>query len=236
VPVGYREHPAPSALSPWVECLWEREGDGSAHRVLPDGCIDVVWMAGSGTWIVGPNTTAFLARAERAAGARLHPGAAGALLGVAAEELVDARIPVDEAWPGARAGPLPSLADELELDGEPVAALIRALEGRLPRAELPDPLVRETARRLAVADAPVAALADALAVSERQLRRRVGAAVGYGPKRLARILRLRRALTAAHDGVELARAAAEAGYADQAHFAGECRELAGLPPSRLILG
>jgi len=41
------------------------------------------------------------------------------------------------------------------------------------------------------------ALAGELAVSERQVRRRLETAVGYGPKRLARGLRLRRALAAA---------------------------------------
>ena len=60
------------------------------------------------------------------------------------------------------------------------------------------------------------------------------AAVGYGPKRLGRVLRLRRALAAARAGDELGRVAFDAGYADQAHFSGDCRELAGVPPSLLI--
>jgi AraC-like DNA-binding protein len=88
-------------------------------------------------------------------------------------------------------------------------------------------LLHDTAR-------PVGELARELFVSERQLRRRIGAAVGYGPKRLARVLRLERALAAARGGEELARVAAEAGYADQSHFAGDCRELAGVPPSALL--
>jgi AraC-like DNA-binding protein len=66
----------------------------------------------------------------------------------------------------------------------------------------------------------------------------VVAAVGYGPKRLARILRLQRALgaaTAPHpEGRSLARVAAEAGYADQAHFSNECLALAGAPPRDLL--
>jgi AraC-like DNA-binding protein len=81
---------------------------------------------------------------------------------------------------------------------------------------------------------PVTDLAARLAISERQLRRRVAAAVGYGPKRLARVFRLRRALDAAHAGDELARVAFDAGYADQAHFANECRALAGASPSALL--
>ena len=59
----------------------------------------------------------------------------------------------------------------------------------------PDPLVRAAATRLE--RAPVADVAEQLAVSERHLRRLVGAEVGYGPKRLGRVLRLRRALARA---------------------------------------
>src|SRR5688500_1177213 len=47
---GYREHPAPAVLRPFVECFWTREpgtreepGAAVVHRVLPDGCIDIVF-------------------------------------------------------------------------------------------------------------------------------------------------------------------------------------------------
>jgi AraC-like DNA-binding protein len=86
---------------------------------------------------------------------------------------------------------------------------------------------------LAAPRARVEALAGELGVSSRQLRRRCEAAVGYGPKQLARVLRLQRALAAARAGEELAAVAAGAGYADQAHFAHECRELAGVPATAL---
>jgi AraC-like DNA-binding protein len=47
------------------------------------------------------------------------------------------------------------------------------------------------------------------------------------------VLRLRRFMKA--DRADLARAAVEAGYADQAHLARECRRLTGLSPGRLPL-
>ena len=66
-------------------------------------------------------------------------------------------------------------------------------------------------------------------------RRRFERAVGYGPKTLGRVLRFRRFLSLAEDhGVPLARAAAEAGYADQPHLTRECSDLAGLPPAELL--
>ena len=80
-------------------------------------------------------------------------------------------------------------------------------------------------------------LAAALGISERQLRRRFHAAVGFGPKTLARILRFQRMLSLVRQRAsrrDLARLALDAGYADQAHMTAECTRLAGLPPGRLI--
>ena len=232
--MSYLEHAPPSGLAPWLECLWERHDElGPAVRVLPDGCIDIVFTEGLGAQVVGANTTAFLVPVEgviHAAGARMLPGCAPALLGVAAEQLRDARIPVADALAGGA-----RLDEELAASADPIGTLRRELCARAARAPRPDPLVREAIARLARSSIAIAELADDLGVSERGLRRRVTAAVGYGPRRLARVLRLRRALQAARTGDELARAAYAVGYADQAHFTHDCRELAGVPPSLLLV-
>jgi AraC-like DNA-binding protein len=200
---------------------------------VPDGCIDVVWTEGAGTQVVGPNTSAFLvplAPGTRVAGVRLHPGAAPPLLGVDAAALRDARVPVDGVWgdDGLR------LAEALDAHEDRGRALLPALCARAATAHRPDPLVRTAIARLEHPQVAVAALAAELGVSERQLRRRFEAAVGYGPKRLARVLRLVRALAAARAGEELGRVAVDAGYADQAHFTHDCRSLAGVAPSALL--
>jgi AraC-like DNA-binding protein len=230
--VSYREHSPPAALRPWLACVWEREGDGGEPvRVLPDGCIDILWTQGAGTQVVGANSTAFLApvaAGTRIVGARMRPGAAPSLLGVGAQGLRDARVGLGVVWgdEGLRVG------EQLDASRDPVATMLDVVAARAGVA--PDPLVRAAVARLDRPDAQVGALADALFVSERQLRRRFVDTVGYGPKRLARVLRLDRALTAARRGDELARAALGAGYADQAHFANDCRALAGVSPSALI--
>jgi AraC-like DNA-binding protein len=83
---------------------------------------------------------------------------------------------------------------------------------------------------------PVAGLAAAVDLSERQLRRRFETAVGFGPKRLGRILRLQRLLGLIHardDRVRWSELAIEASYADQPHMINECRALAGISPVAL---
>jgi AraC-like DNA-binding protein len=232
----YREQAPPPALTPWVQCTWQRSGEGGAPvRVVPDGCIDVVWTEGAGTQIVGPNTRAFLVpltARTRVTGVRLHPGAAPALLGVDAAALRDARVAIDGVWgdSGRR------LAQTLEEHEDRHRVLLCALAARAPAAAPPDPLVRAAVALLDRPDVVVGALAFELGVSERQLRRRFEAAVGYGPKRLGRVLRLARALAAARGGEELGRVAVDAGYADHAHFANDCRSLAGVAPTTLLRG
>jgi len=92
--------------------------------------------------------------------------------------------------------------------------------------------VEAAVARLRDPGARVDALAAEIGLSERQLRRRFHAAVGYGPKTLQRVLRFRRFLAGPRE--DLARAALEAGYADQPHLAREVARLAGTTPSRLI--
>jgi transcriptional regulator GlxA family with amidase domain len=110
------------------------------------------------------------------------------------------------------------------------------IAGRMVAAGPPDPLVVETARRLGSPRARVANVAADLGVSERHLRRRCDAAAGYGPATLRRVLRFRRFVSSIDrtgSPADLARLAAETGYADQAHLTRESTRLGGLPPAAL---
>lgn len=240
---AYRERPAPPDLSPWAACVWELSpGDeGSAHRVLPDGCMDLVWSDERGLTAVGANTTAFVAELPPGAGAlgvRLHPGGAPPLFGVPGEALRDASPPAAELW-----GPeAERLAERIRGTDGPVARTALMLDWLARRARAaspPDALVRAVARRLdADPRAPIAVLAREAGVGERHLRRRVVREVGYGPRRLARVLRLQRtvALATGEPAAGLAEIAFRAGYADQSHLSHEVRDLAGLTPSALLAG
>jgi AraC-like DNA-binding protein len=118
-------------------------------------------------------------------------------------------------------------------------ALLRGLAERLPGPHDGDPLVRAIVRDQPKGVRPLYVRARDLGLSERQLRRRFERAVGYGPATLRRIQRFQRFLAIAHasaSGTSLARLAADAGYADQAHLAREARRLSGRTPSELLAG
>jgi methylphosphotriester-DNA--protein-cysteine methyltransferase len=158
-------------------------------------------------------------------GVRLRPGAAGAVLGLAAAELRDARIGIEAVWGDAGR----RLEAALAAGAEPRAALVAAVAARRAR---PDPLVAAAVAALDRPEARVGSLAEALAISERQLRRRFEAAVGYGPKTLARVLRFQRLLALAPG--PLVDLALQAGYADQAHMTAEVTRLSGRAPVRFF--
>ncbi|MFJ7239053.1 helix-turn-helix domain-containing protein [Streptomyces olivaceus] len=200
-------------------------------RVLPDGCMDLLWHDGR-LLVAGPDTRAYVTGSGQSlwAGVRFHPGTAPALLGVPAAELRDRRVDLADLWPAARAR---RLTARVNAAPDPASGLEEAALSVAADTGPPDPLVR---RIVAALDAgrPVAATADALGIGARRLHRRSLAAFGYGPKTLARVLRLQRALALARGGTPLAETAARTGYADQAHLARDVRELTGLPPGELL--
>lgn len=228
---GYRERPTrvPAAV------LWEATASplGEPSRILPDGCLDIIWY-GDMLLVAGPDRTAQLAPAPhggRSTGLRFSSGTGPGVVGVPACELRDQRVPLADLWP---AGTVRELTQRLAEAADPGRELERVVLDRLgqvcPAPDKPLLLIAERLRH-------GASVRDALhqvGFSERQLRRRCLAGFGYGSKTLARIFRLQRALAAARTGTAFATVATDAGYADQAHLSREVKALTGLPLGELI--
>lgn len=227
----YREHRPPLGLEAVVACLWEHEpASATPQLVVPDGCMDLIWLAERHLVVAGADTgprTVELPGGLRSSGIRLRPGAGGSILGLDASELCDRQVGADCVW------------------GASGAALQQALVGAAPAQRLElladavgrrggqrDVLVAAAAEMLAARGARVSEVAADLGVGERRLHRRMLAAVGYGPKILARVARLRRLVTL--DDGPLVLRALEAGYASQAHMNEEVRRLTGTTPVRYL--
>jgi AraC-like DNA-binding protein len=228
----YRELPPPAALRSVVACLWENQASANLlQRIVPDGCVDLIWASDGELQIAGPDTSFRVARLPAGVslrGIRLRAGAAGAFLGWPASEVVDLQVPADGLWSAAAR----RLSDELAMASadRQRRLLIDAVARRAPA---PDPLASAAAWALAAPGARVADVAAELGVGERRLHRRMLAAVGYGPKMLARVARLRR-LIALPEEDSLAARAFDAGYASQAHMNDEVRRLTGVTPVRFL--
>lgn len=232
--IGYREIAPPTVLWPVVACLWEHRGRAPEQRVIPDGCVDLIWRDGH-LVVVGPDTGPVVFAptedGEPVTGIRLRPGAAGSVLGFPASEVCDSRVPVLDVWPERT-----SVLSEKLASATPQSRLELLADAVERRQGGVDALVAAAAHRLAAPDARVAPVASDLGVSERHLHRRTVTAIGYGPKMLARVARLRRliALSQRPAAMRLAERASAAGYASQAHMSDEVRRLTGLTPVRFL--
>ncbi|MER5767196.1 DUF6597 domain-containing transcriptional factor [Streptomyces sp. NPDC001985] len=203
--------------------VWQQPHSGP-HPVLPDGCMDLVWTPGR-LLVAGPDTRAHTGgEGARYAGVRFAPGTAPALLGVPAHEVRDQRVELADLWGAAVAR---RLAERIDAAADPAAALEElVLRTAAGAPDPPDPVLERIVRHLDSGQT-VSAAARAVGLGARQLHRRSLHAFGYGPKTLARVLRLQRALALVRRGVPFTAAALAAGCADQAHLAREMRELAG---------
>ena len=243
----YRELPPPPALAAQVLCIWAQViGAGETvyqHRVLPDGCADVVWIGETPAVVAGPATGPVivpLAPRTMVVGVRLRPGAVQGVLGVPASDLVNRDTPLDDIW-GARADAVSVRVIQETSLATRLAAAAGGLSERLAGAGSPDPAI--AAATLWLARHPAGRTGDLarfVDMNERRLHRRFAAAIGYGPKTFQRVLRLQRTLRLASGGLQpgarLAMIAAEAGYADQAHMSRELRALTGRSPAAVLQG
>jgi AraC-like DNA-binding protein len=240
----YREFPAPLPLAAHFLCFWTQSIVGSqseyAHRVLPDGCIDIVFINDDPPVVVGPWTDAFVVRfaaGTRIVGARLHPGRAPSLLGVPAAELLNRFVPLSAVW-SMKDERFAGVSDERSLAGRR-SVLAEALLGALTSVAPFDQAVVASIRWLARhPHGRVEQLSRWVGISSRQMQRRFAAAVGYGPKMFQSVLRFQRLLNiAGGTGTRrpsLAELAADAGYADQAHMTREVQRFSNCPPTALL--
>ena len=219
-----------------LSCVWSAAALGH-HELIPDGCIELLWIDGGGMWLCGPDTRSWafdLAPGTAISGVRFRPGAADAL-DLNALDVRDLRVAVTDLF-GSRAG---RTLDERLSDAVGPAERTTVLED-LVRTKMRDRNAGSTAGLATLVESDprfgVEHLAAETGVSTRQLRRWFDRGVGYGPAFFARIARLQRfARVAARSPRRgIAELAADAGYADQPHLAKDCRTLAAMTPRELV--
>ncbi len=212
-----------------------RSADGGIdHRVLPDGCTDLIFSITGGrvrASAVGAMTQPLitqLQRGEEIFGVRFHPGMSHGLLRVPVGLLTDQVVELESLW-GREARDLAQRIAEAPSHEERLALL----EDALPTSGAETP-VQRTALWIVESrgDASVDELARHAGLSARQFRRLCIEQTGVGPKMLCRIVRFRAAVhDMARRPADWAGFALDHGYYDQAHFINEFRQLSGLTPA-----
>lgn len=212
--------------------VWSSRATGGEARVLPDGCMDLLWD-GCSVVIAGPDTQAHLYIKEPGSsltGLRFAPGFAPRVLGVPADELTNQQVPLDSVW---SAGDVHRITDELAASAAPAHVLeSTALRRCAPRDDTT--VLIEHVVELARAGANSTTIADRVGLSPRQLQRYSVVAFGYGAKTLHRVLRMQQALDRIRRGARIVDSAVHVGYADQSHLSRDVKELAGVSITQLM--
>jgi AraC-like DNA-binding protein len=224
----------------WMPVWSLPPGTTSTQRVLQYPVCLIVVSDGYAL-LVGPSTglsTQELAGSGWALGTMLQPAAGLALVGGPVDRLTDSAVPLDDADLVRRirdaVGDDPDDPDRRQAA---VAAVEEALSALLP---VDDEGLLVNAVVEYVEGEPdvqrVGQVCEKFAITERTLQRLTARRIGLSPKWLIQRRRLHEAAErlagpgSSGDKPDLARVAADLGYADQAHFGRDWRAVTGLTP------
>jgi AraC-like DNA-binding protein len=242
----YEEAPPPPELRDVILSFWAfRTTDACPpmldHTVWPDGCaslaVSLLGVVPPFAMCIAPRAEARVTPVPRGArfwGVRFWPDTGALVLGAPAEKLTDGPVPISFAQPASKlvaeiAGASP------DADGWDILSRW-SLAHVSPRAPVDD-AVRSALRHIVLHEgrARVTDVATASGIGVRQLQRRFVAATGITVKAYSRVRRLRSTLARQLGSSQpMSQAAAEGGYADQAHLAREFSELTGMPPTTVL--
>lgn len=242
-PPNYQEHFPGARLTDTVECFWTSTvapagGATVSHRVLPDGCMDVLFdfspSSRQQAVVVGTMTQAMLVRRSGTMdllGVRFRPGGLAAFLSCEAAELTDGRTELTHFWGAVAAELWEQLAESAP--AQRLRRLRKFLEARVTGRR--DPFVRHCVERIQAAggDLRLAHVETSTGLTLRQIERKFARQVGISPKTFARVMRFSAATTAAERSPvpDWGRIAAEFGFADQPHLTREFKSICGLTPT-----
>ena len=226
----------------WMPVWSLPDGQRSVQRVLQyPVCLLVV--ARDYALLVGPSTglsTQELTGSGWALGTMLQPAAGTLVTGASVDAMTDRAVPLTEA-PGLDGASLVAAIhdavgdDPDDRDGQQaaVAAVEAALTALLPVDE--EGALVNAVVEYVEGDSDVhrvGQVCEKFAIGERSLQRLTARRIGLSPKWLIQRRRLHEAAErlSGEERPDLARVAADLGYADQAHFGRDFRAVTGLTP------
>jgi len=262
MPLSIQRVPIPR-LRPFIQYLWASSNQGSSEgpivaereRMIPSGCMHIVFRfsdqpirifkcledtEGDAFYrgaVAGMRSAYYvkdIARSACTVGASLRPGACEALFGIPADEVSGRHVALEDLW-GNEARCLSERLQETN-DFERLEVFESFLANRLPRVSAIHPAIAHALSRFSTTT-DIGKIVEETGYSHRHFIQLFRQSVGISPRIYTRLVRFQRTLT---HGVDKTRGrwidvALEAGYADQAHFNREFRELTGISPTEYLL-
>lgn len=246
----YREYTPSKVLLPYIACYWKldfRADDGAdfLHRIIPDGCTDIIIdmnpaSSSKGAFVTGLMTTfetVNLSSDCSLFGIRFYSHNMRYFIKYPVSELTGHQVLLEDIW-GREAG---LVANELRAAHTLPDAIVR-LEVRLQNVLLRNKYEFESPLQVAMCVMyenqgmiTVRELAEKLVYSERNVRRIFSKELGIGTKELLGIIRFQSLLRELHRNkpTDWTGIAVKYGYYDQSHFIHTFKRLYGLAPNQI---
>ncbi len=247
IPLDYNERDASPHLQPKlqaIEKVWSSQSDKNAeHLILPDGRSDFILKFdkdenGKPTSIIpiiaGPSCSWWISSSlpnQGFVGIRFRPGLGGAFFGLPLTSIAGRAFVGEDAL---------ALAPKLAVLCQPtndVDTLIDRLEIFFAKHQIPtlSPAIKSVIDDIhrSGGRTPIQVLAKKNGITSRTLARNFLKKVGISPKVFAAVIRFHYTLKLIKAGLTIQRAAAEAGYADQAHMTRDFRRFGGFTPGNI---
>lgn len=242
----FREFAPSEQLLPYITCFWSgelrtRHPIQYQHRVLPDGCADIIFNLdpkAPNAVLIGPmwRPRPVTSSGTPSLGVRFYPGTIMHFIDHPLVGLQEAVIPL-HTFLGASAGQLIDQLMSATNLGLQVAIVEKWLVTRLSRKLRPDGQVIRAIKWIYAERGRIQIneVSRHVGLCERQLNRKIAMWTGYSPKQLVRIMRFQHALETSLTSPQESDAvlAAAHGYSDQSHLIREFQEFGGGTPQAL---
>jgi AraC-like DNA-binding protein len=259
MPMFYKTAPPPSALEPFVDCVWVLAAPASdsvpePEIVLPDGKTELIVHFGDDftklegdayerqarVLISGQLTERILLRPTGAVGVvsvRFKAAGAARFFDLPYDEIVDRVVDFAQLQPEF-SKTIHERVARCATHDERLAVMVAILAERLTEESQEDIFVRQACQYITQSDGAysVQELVALIGFSERQLERKFKKQVGITPKILSRIMRFQKflAMTKRSNNLTLADAALACGYFDQSHFIRDFTRFSGVRPTSYL--
>ncbi|NTU20367.1 AraC family transcriptional regulator [Brevibacillus sp. HB1.2] len=245
----YREYMPSKSLANYIACYWTSEynGEGIARmsRVIPDGCVDIIFNLGAtsvkkGAFLTGLMRTyedMLVTEPQALIGIRFYVEGAARFLRYPVAIINGHHPHLQDIW-GKEADEVIEGLLEASDTAERIAWLEQELIKRLWMDDPADQLLLTSMNYLYEyrGSLSMAALAEKVNYSERTLRRMFQQQLGMSPKELGRIIQFQGLLQMLAKGTRTSftDAALQCGYYDQSHLIKSFHTFYGVAPSKIV--
>ncbi|MNZ61933.1 Helix-turn-helix domain protein [compost metagenome] len=244
----YQEYAPSPHLEAYVACYWMINFDAAEgeklHRILPDGCVDIIFELGDatgGAFVAGLMTSYVamnLAQSCSTFGIRFFSDTARRFLKYPVSEMLGNGVRLEDIW-GSDAVLMNDEIRSVNGISEIIAITEKYLLKHLLQNKTESDVLLQKSMKVMYASQgalSMRALADHLTYNERTIRRVFQRELGISPKELSGIIRFQYLLQELNKG-ELSRytdLAVKHGFYDQPHFVHQFKRFYGLPPTQVF--